>query len=114
MNKKARVTVYEHDAVRISAYLKDFAGITSEWKIAVYEMFRWQMTWGFAYKIDVIESNDSGVFLTMLIKPAFEKSVLETMENYGFTNIISLPDSIGTIECTDLPNDMLIDFAVVD
>lgn len=114
MSKKAMATVYTEDAVRITAHLNDFVGTTNEWKIAVYEMFRWDMTWSFAHKIDVIESRGSGVFLSMIIKPPFEKSVKETMEDLGFRNIVSYHENIGSIECTDLPEDMLIDFAIVE
>ena len=113
-SKQARVTVYREDAVRITAHFKDFAGTVSEWKDAIYELFRWDMTWSFAHKIDVIESRSNGVFVSLSIKPKFEKPLLETMEDLGFRNIICVHEDIGAIECTDLPDDMLIGFAVVD
>ena len=54
------------------------------------------------------------MFVSMSIKPSFERSVIETMEDLGFREIKATHEDIGAIECTDLPEDMLIDFAIVD
>ncbi len=114
MEKKARVDVYMKDAVYIASYLNDFDGSVQDWKNAVYEIFRWDMTYGFAHQIDVKESCSSGVFVYIIAKPSYEKNILETMEDLGFRNTISRHEDIGTIECTEFPEDMLIDFAIVE
>ena len=114
MEKKAKVNVYTEDAVHIWAYLNDFDGDVQKWKNAVYDLFRWNMTYSFAHKIDVIESRSSGVFVSIIAKPAYENNILAVMEDDGFRNVVAKHEDIGTIECTDLPEDMLIDFAIVD
>lgn len=114
MEKKARVNVYMEDAVHIVSFLNAFDGNVSEWKNAVYDLFRWDMTWSYAYKIDVIENRKNGVFVSLVIKPSFETSVVDTMTDLGFREVKTYHEDIGHIECTDLPEDMLIDFAIVD
>ena len=114
MERKARVNVYMEDSVSIVAHYKDFDGNLQKWKDAIYDLFRWDMTWSFAHKIDLIDSRQNGVFVSMSIKPSFERSVVETMEDLGFREIKATHEDIGAIECTDLPEDMLIDFAIVD
>lgn len=114
MEKKARVLVYAEDALYITSTLNDFDGDVQKWKNAVYEMFRWDMGYSFAHKIDVVESRSSGVFILLICKPKFEKSIVETMKDNGFRNIKVRHDDIGVIECTEFPDDMLIDFAIVD
>lgn len=113
MKKKARVYIYAEDAVHIVSHLNDFVGNVQEWKNAVYELFRYDMTWSFAHKIDVIESRSSGVFVSIIAKPAYEKSILGTMEDLGFRNTVARHDDIGWIECTDLPEEMLFDYVYV-
>ena len=114
MGKSARVYVYTEDAVHIVSHLNDFTGNVQEWKNAVYELFRYDMTWSFAYKIDVIESRSSGVFVSIVARPAYEQSILDTMEDLGFRNTVAKHEDIGWIECTDLPEDMLVDFVIVE
>ena len=114
MERKARVNVYMKDSVLVVSHLKDFVGTTAEWKNAIYELFRYDMTWSFANKIDLIDSRSSGVFVRINCRPAYEDQLLETMQDLGFRNITHTHEDIGAIECTDLPEDMLIDFAIVD
>lgn len=114
MDKKARVYVYAEDAISVTATLNDFNGTVQEWKIAFYELWRYQMTWHFAHKISVHDSRGSGVYVCVLCKPAYEKNIVDTMESIGFRNVKVQHEDIGTIECTDFPDDMLIDFVAVD
>lgn len=112
--KKVKVNVYAEDAVFISAGLNDFDGDVEKWKDAVYQLFRYNMTFSFAHKIDVCESRKSGVFVSLVIKPAFQENVTETMDGLGFKELKTWHEDIGTIEGTDLPDDMLFDFVNVD
>lgn len=114
MERHAKVNVYAKEAVFVTAHLNDFDGDVQKWKNAVYELFRYDMTYGFAYKIDVIESRSNGVFVSITAKPTFESPLLETMNTLGFCNVRAQHESIGSIECTDLPDNMLFDFAVVE
>ncbi len=114
MSKKARVNVYAEDAAHITARLEEFDGDVAKWKNSVYELFRYDMTYSFAHKIDVGESRKGGVFVSLIIKPAFEESVKETMGDLGFRNLNVYHEDIGTIECTELPDDMLFDYVKID
>lgn len=114
MERHAKVDVYARDAVFVTAYLKDFDGDVQKWKNAVYELFRYDMTCSFAYKIDVNENRSNGVFVSITAKPAYEIWLMETMPILGFCNAKAQHESIGSIECTELPDDMLFDFAIVD
>ena len=54
------------------------------------------MTWSFAHKIEVRDSR-KGVFLDMLIKPAYRKQLLETMEDLGYKKISENTEFIGEV-----------------
>ena len=114
MEKKARVNVYAEEAVTIYAYWKDFDGDIQKWKNSIYEMFCWDMTCGYAHDILVYESNKCGVYIRLIIKPAFEDAVLGTMDSLGFKELKVTHDGVGAIECTDLPEDMWFDYVYID
>lgn len=119
MEKKIKVDICLEDAVCISSRLSDFKsdGIHDEaqkWKYAIYQLFRFDMTWGFAHKIEVRENNTTGVFVRLTIKPAYEEQTLELMEILGFRNMQVDHEEIGRIDCTDLPDGALLDYVYVD
>lgn len=114
MPKKARVNVYAKDALYIIAHFGDFDGDVEAWKNAVYQVFRCNMTWSFAHMIDVREGRNLGVYICIIANPVYEENIVSFMEDNGFRNIKTHHEDIGAIECTDLPGDMLIDFAIVD
>ena len=113
MDKKARVNVFAEDAIFVYATLSDFDGDVQKWKIAFYELWRYQMTWHFAHRI-YVEDTRNGVYDGLLCNPNYEKNIVETMESLGFRKIKVKHEDIGVIECTDLPDDMLFDFVSVD
>lgn len=110
---EARVWVYTDEAFLVTARLDDFRGGLQVWKEALYEMFRWNMTYNFAHRIDVREDRETGVYVSLLIRPAYKRNVVETMESLGFNPVVA-SETIGTIECTELPEDMLVDYIRVD
>lgn len=114
MERKARVDVYVEQYAHIVSHLSDFDGDTQKWKNAVYDLFRWNMTYSYAYKINVNESRSRGVFVCIYCRPKFEEPLLDTMEDLGFRNTKATHEDFGTIECTEFPEDMLLDFVVVD
>ena len=114
MDKQFRANVYLEEAVRVYSHLNDFPGTDSEWKDAVYQLFRYNMTWDFAYRIDVFEGRSRGVFVVLLIKPAYEERLKATMDDLGFKNVVSAHEEIGVLECTDLPDNHLIEYVEVD
>lgn len=78
--------MYEKEkAYRIIAHLKDFEG--ESWKLAFYDLWRYQMTYSMAYLIEVIESNRNGVYVHMVVKSAYAKSMVDSMESLGYRNI---------------------------
>jgi len=114
MDKHARVNVYEEDAVRVTASLEAFDGDVQKWKLMVYEVFRYQMTWDFAHRIDLRDYRDGGVYIIILCKPAYEKNIINTMKDLGFADVKAEHENVGVIECTDLPDDMLYDYVYTD
>ena len=114
MEKKLRVNVYLEDSARICSHLKDFKGTVEDWKNAVYELFRFNMTYSVAYRIDVLESRTSGVFVSLTINPEYEENVDLFMKSLGFTGITIEHEDIGKIDCTDLPDDALIDYVEIE
>lgn len=113
MERKARVNVYMEKSLLVTAKWSDFDGDVQQWKDAIYELFRYQMTWSFAHQIELIDSRNSGVFVSIHCRPAYKENLLDTMEDLCFRNVNVTSEEIGVIECTDLPEDMLIDFAIV-
>ena len=76
MEKEVKTTLWIEDGVvRIESDLNDFNGSLNEWKNAFYEIWRWQMTWDFAYSIRVSERRESGVYISMLVKKTFIENV---------------------------------------
>lgn len=114
MDKHARVPVYEEDAVYVTASLEAFDGDVAKWKLMVYEVFRFQMTWHFAHRIDLYDYRNGGVYINLLCKPAYEKNVIDTMKDLGFVDVKAEHQKIGTIESTDMPEDMLYDYVYID
>lgn len=110
--KYADVSVYFEDALYITADLEDFDGDVQKWKTAFYELWRYQMTWHFAHRIYVEDTSD-GVYVGIYCKPAYRGSLLDTMETLGYRNIQVIDYEIGTIECTELPDEKFIDYAIV-
>ena len=111
--KNARVTVWEEPALLVTSTYEAFDGGLDRWKDSLYMLFRYNMTWSFAYSIDVIESRSRGVFVSLRINPAYRDELLATMEDLGYRDTKVSDDPIGHIECTDLPDDMPYDLVLV-
>ena len=98
----ADVTMWIEDAVTIETYLDDFNGSVQEWKLAFYEVWRYQMTYSFAYKIRVGERHGGAVYMSLLVKPAFKKDILETLKGLGCGKITVDAEKVGVIDDCDL------------
>lgn len=94
------------DAVRVISYYSDFNGDVGAWKLAFYELWRYQMTWSFAYEIAVNESRKNGIYVDLLVKPGYRDSIIETMDSIGYGKIATYADHVGIIE---EPSDKMID-----
>ena len=107
MEKEVKVTVYEKDAIQVFANFSKFNGTVQEWKNATYELFRYNMTFGFAYYIDIRENYKKDVYVVILLRPAYKDALIETMKDLGFDPTIT-EEKVGVIECTEFPDDMLL------
>lgn len=101
-----KVNVFTENTVEITARLTDFAGDVQSWKNAVYELFRMNMTWDCAYRIEVNE-NRNGVFVRVVAKPAFEKNIRSFMTNAGFGSLNVSKEQIGIIGCDEVELDYI-------
>ena len=105
MNKKT-ICFEREKATRIIANLNDFDGDVAAWKNAFYELWRWQMGWNFAYKMELFDGRRNGVALVMLIKSNYKDSVLSTMEDYGYRNIKAYDETVATVDLFDFGEDI--------
>ncbi len=94
----AKVYDIKVEAVQITATLKDFNGDVDEWKIAFYNLWRWQMTIDYAYRIAVRESSRQGVYVELIVKYDQREPVLNIMEDLGYKNIKTEPEWIGVVD----------------
>lgn len=103
MEKEVKTTLWIEDgATRIETDFADFGGTVNEWKSAFYEVWRYQMTWGFAYSINVRERRNTGVYMSLLIKSGYKKLVLELLDDLGFGNVVTSDENIGVVQLYDI------------
>lgn len=107
--EQKKTWVYKEEALKVRTNFEDFDGTVEKWKKAFYEVWRWQMTWSFAYTIKVHEYHDGDLGLVLLIKPAFKKSVLEMLEEYGYKNVKVENVNIGFVDFEVWSEDFDID-----
>ena len=93
-------------AIRVSTLFKDFNGDVQAWKDSFYELWRYQMTWDFAYDINLIDTRSGGVRLTIVTKSVYKDQLVETMTDLGYGNIKTADEYIGIVYGGDLPNDL--------
>lgn len=115
MGKEIRTTLWVEDGVtRVRAYITDFVqDFGSTWKGSFYELWRYQMTWNFAYEIKVHETSDKDVCVSMLVKNAYLKNVLDTMESLGYRNVQIEEEHIGIIQIYDIDDPVAEDMFTV-
>ena len=101
-------------AVRICAWYEDFDGNIEDWRDAFYNVWRWQLTYDFAYRIDLRESRRKGVFVDLLIRPAYKQQVIETMDDLGYKNINTESVHVGIVYGYETPEVEDIEELVID
>lgn len=99
-------------AIRVVALYEDFQSAKdtdkdTEWKLAFYNIWRYQMTWDFAYEIRVGESRSNGVFVDILARPAFVDPLISTMEMWGYREIEQYPENVGLVDAYDADVDFV-------
>ena len=103
-------------AFKIRAGLEDFDGDVDKWKWAFYELWREQMTWDFAYSINVYERSDKSVDVEIICRPAYKLPLLNTMKALGYRNV-DVTECYAAVFSPydgDLENDLDIDAAVIE
>lgn len=111
-----KIEVEKRKAVRIIAYYEDFdpkgwnSTATEDqksecWKLAFYEMWRMQMTWGYAYEIEARESRQNGVHISICVKEGYAKNAKDTMEAIGFRDVRSYEEYVAVTDGFDLDDD---------
>jgi len=84
----------------VKATFADFDGGLEKWKESFYELWRYQLTWEFAYRFDLKE-NRNGVYVDMLIRKAYRNNVLDAMEALGYRNVMVTEEAVGIIDGFD-------------
>ncbi len=103
MEKEVNTTLWIEDgAIRINSDLSDFDGNVEQWKKAFYEVWRYQMSWDFAYSIKVGERRKTGVYINLLIKKAYLKPVKEMLKDLGYRNVTESAEHIGIVQTYDI------------
>lgn len=103
MEKDVKVTLWIEDgAVRLESDLDDFKGNVNEWKKAFYEIWRWQMTWDFAYSIRVSERRESGAYVSLLVKKAYKEQAKKLLENLGYQKVNEWEEHVGIVQTYDI------------
>lgn len=97
-------------AFYITAGITDFEGTVTDWKLAFYQLWRYQMTWNFAYLIDLHDLRDKGATVQLVVREAYVDNVLGLMEDLGYRNVYTTEASVGIIwsvdrkDCADVMN----------
>ena len=84
--------------IRMRATFEDFDGGLEKWKESFYMVWRWQLTWNFAYSLKLNETRANGVLVDMLVKPAYRQNVLDMMKELGYQNISENTEYIGIVD----------------
>lgn len=95
--------IFKEKAFRFTASFERFDGNVETWKNAFYEVWRHQLTYNFAYEIELRE-NRSGVFLSMLVREAYKEQA-EGLSELGYHFSID-EETAGVINDYDLPDDV--------
>ena len=97
----AKVYDAEQKAYRVIAHFKDFEGLVDKWVKQFYELWRLQLTWSYAYSIELNESRANGVYVDLLIKTPYKKHLVECMEELGYANIQVHEVKVGMVDAFD-------------
>lgn len=95
--------IFKEKAYRFTASFEKFDGEVEKWKQAFYEVWRHQLTYRFAYEIELRENRD-GVYLSMLVKEDFKEKA-EGLSQLGYIFNIS-EETAGIVNDYDLPDDV--------
>lgn len=105
-------TVYDEKkrCLKIQARYEDFDGSHEKWMSSFYEIWKYQLTWNFAWKIELLERVD-GVLVSMNVKPEFADNVKAMMESLGYRNMEISKMYVGIIN--EVKHDELYDVDLI-
>ena len=75
------------------------------WKLAFYELWRYQMTWQPCYRLEVIDGKDA-LFVRAVCKEGYLEPMISTMEGVGYREIKQYETNVGFIDCLKVPDDV--------
>lgn len=103
--------VEKRKAHAMIAYLNDFqGGDLNKWRNSFYELWRYQLTFNFAYDIQLCESNKNGVYVVVYCKNGYKNAAIETMENLGYK--VRVEDVVAGV--VDMCDNLDIDIVAED
>lgn len=103
MEKEIKTTLWIEDgAFRIEASFEDFDGGLAKWKEAFYTVWRHQMTWDFAYSIELIDRRQTGVYLRMLVRKNFLKNVEDMLSELGYRQVTQSSEHVGIVQLYEI------------
>lgn len=105
MDKNVKLNVWEEDSFLMTSHFNDFDGDLQKWRNSFYEIWRYQMTWSFAYDIEVTESRSRGVYVRLRVRPSFRHQAEDMLEALGYRNVEVTEEKIGVVETYDVPED---------
>ena len=100
-------------ALEVKAAYEDFDGGDAKdqkWQYAFYQLWRYQLTYDFAYSIKVNEYSDQTLDTILIIRPSYKNAVLQTMKGYGYRNI--RVDDCKVLEISPYDGDMEHEYEV--
>lgn len=91
--------IIEDGVTRLTTYINDFAGDVEHWKLAFYELWRFQMGYDFAHELKLEQDGPAGdVYVSLLVKDAYKRSLLNTMHELGYGKIEECEEHIGLVD----------------
>lgn len=96
-----RICDEKKTALRINAWFEDFEGNLDKWKESFYTIWRYQLTWDFAYSIVLRETRKKGVYVSMLINPTYKSSTLDMMYDLGYRELTIEEEPVGFVSGYD-------------
>lgn len=100
MGKEFKVIAETEKAFRFIAKYEDFDGGLQKWKDAFYEVWRHQLTYSFAYEIEIRETR-AGVRLSMLVRESYKEQA-KGLEELGYRFTIE-EEEAGVVSDYDMP-----------
>lgn len=107
----ARFYDEKEPALRVIAHYEDFDGGIDKWKDSFYQLWRIQLTWDIAHSIYLRETRKRGVYVDLLIKPAYKEELLANMDDFGYKNIQTYDENVAFLSTYD--RDELYDVAEI-